>query len=163
MQLSTIASTIQLIIAPVVMVSACAILLTGLLSRYAGINDRMRAMARERFDLLGSSDPLKRARLNVIDTQFPLLLQHHWLAHQSVLTVYLAVTIFILDMLAIALAAVAYADWVGIMILALFVLGMAALFAGMVLMVMEIRTSHRAVHYEIMETLKLPAPPPQKT
>ncbi len=158
MQLSTIASTIQLIIAPVVMVSACAILLTGLLSRYAVINDRMRLMARERLDLLGASDrdnPLKRDRLKIIDSQLPLLLQHHWLAHQSVLVVYLAVTIFILDMLAIALAAVAYMDWVGIAILALFVLGMAALFAGMIFMVREILTSHKAVHYEIMETLKL--------
>lgn len=34
------------------MVSACALLLGGLLSRYAAINDRLRVLAREPFDLL---------------------------------------------------------------------------------------------------------------
>jgi uncharacterized membrane protein YphA (DoxX/SURF4 family) len=44
--------TIQLILAPVVMVTACAILLAGLLSRFAALNDRLRLLARERLDLL---------------------------------------------------------------------------------------------------------------
>jgi hypothetical protein len=47
MSAEMVARTIQLIIAPVVMVTTCSILLGGLLSHYAALNDRLRGMARE--------------------------------------------------------------------------------------------------------------------
>ncbi len=157
MQLQTLASTIQLIIAPVVMVSACAILLGGLLSRYAAINDRLRLMARERLDLLraAAQQPLDRERLEEIDDQIPLLVRHHRLAHHAVLAVYIAVAIFILDMFAIALAAVMYIDAVGVLVMLLFVGGMSALLVGAVLTAQEVRTSHQAIHYEVMRILSV--------
>jgi Protein of unknown function (DUF2721) len=88
-----IAATIQLILAPVVMVSACAILVTGLLSRYAAINDRLRAIGQERLDLLrrkirASEDPFIDERLAEIDYQIPDLLHRHKLAQNAVLAVY---------------------------------------------------------------------------
>jgi hypothetical protein len=52
----TITHTIQFILAPVVMVSSCAILVGGMLSRYAELKDRLRALARERLDLLHGPD-----------------------------------------------------------------------------------------------------------
>jgi hypothetical protein len=157
MQLDTLAHTLQVIIAPVVMVTACAIFLGGLLSRYAAINDRLRLMARERLDLLRLPDetPFSRERIEEIDNQIPLLLKHHRQAHDSVLVVYVATAIFLLDMFVIALGTVMYTDWVGAAILVLFLAGMAALFVGAALMVLEVRTSHEAVHYEVMRALKI--------
>ena len=43
---------IQFIIAPTVMVSACSLILNGILVRYAQVNDRLRLMAHERWDLV---------------------------------------------------------------------------------------------------------------
>ena len=47
MDVQTAAKTIQLILAPVVMVSACGILLTGMLGHFGNINDRIRMPARK--------------------------------------------------------------------------------------------------------------------
>jgi len=54
---------IQTIIAPVVMVNACAILLGGLVSHSNAINDRLRAMARERIEMLRALGMLTTDRL----------------------------------------------------------------------------------------------------
>jgi len=152
--LETVAQTIQLILAPVVMVSACAILLTGLLSRYAAINDRMRLLARERFDLLlGQADEatqrLIAERIKQIDTQIPILLHHHRLTHDAVLAAYSAVALYIADMFVIALGAVMYADWIAALVLVLFLGGTGMLLAGILITAREIRTSHQAVQYEV--------------
>jgi len=45
MELAAITATIQLIIAPVVIVTACALLVNGLLTRYTLLIDRLRALA----------------------------------------------------------------------------------------------------------------------
>ena len=52
MGVASVSQTIQFILAPAIMISACAIILGGLLSRYAAVNDRLRALAHERFDLI---------------------------------------------------------------------------------------------------------------
>src|SRR4051812_48031474 len=80
MDVEMVAKNLQLIIAPVVMISSCALLLTGLLGRYAAVNDRLRAMARERLDLWHSDidgDGFKTERLHQIDQQIPDLLRRH--------------------------------------------------------------------------------------
>ncbi len=51
-----IVRTISLILAPVVMITSCVLLLNGLLTRYEVISARMRAMHRERLDLLQVMD-----------------------------------------------------------------------------------------------------------
>src|SRR5579859_706139 len=56
MSVEAITRMIQLILAPVVLVSACAIFVGGLLSHYEAINARMRSMARERLELVRSFD-----------------------------------------------------------------------------------------------------------
>ena len=86
MNIDAVARNIQIILAPVVMVTACAILLQGLLGRYAAINERLRALAAERIMLvfkdLESSD-FRTERLRLIDTQVPTLVNHHKRAHDS--------------------------------------------------------------------------------
>jgi hypothetical protein len=140
------------------MISACAITLTGILSHYAAINDRMRAMARERLGLAGEADIVKEAamreRLNEIDAQLPKLLRRHKMIRNSVLLIYVAVLIFIADMFVIAAATMA--ETLAALALAVFLGGMGALLVGVLLMAMEIRISHRAVEYEVLRVLALP-------
>jgi hypothetical protein len=155
MDIETVTRTIQLILAPVVMVTACAILLTGMLSRYAAINDRLRAMARERLELLATADGLAGERLEEIDTQLPTLLHHHKLAHDSVLFVYYAVAVYIADMFVIAAIAAAGAVWASIAVLLLFLAATGLLFVGVLLTALEVRTSHQALHYEVQHVARL--------
>src|SRR5689334_1681673 len=107
MDVEMVARNIQLIIAPVVMISSCAILLTGLLGRYAAVNDRLRAMARERLEIWhsGARDaPFQVERLCEIDTQMPDLLRRHRLIHHAVLSVFCAILVFVSSMFIIAFA-----------------------------------------------------------
>ena len=52
MSAETVTRTIQLILAPVVMLSACSVFVGGVLAHYAAINDRIRTMVHERLELL---------------------------------------------------------------------------------------------------------------
>lgn len=165
MDIKAVAETIQIIIAPVVMVTACAILVGGLLSRYAAINDRLRVMARERLDLLAARQMphdehsvaalIHTERLTQIDTQIPLLLQHHKLAHDSVLAVYAAAVVFIADMFVIALITITHSDGLAAGALIVFLIGVVLLLLGVVLTALEVRTSHRALHYEVQRVAGL--------
>jgi hypothetical protein len=108
MSAATIAQTIQLILAPVVMVTACAILVGGIVSHYAAINDRLRTLTRERLDLLRgpngalssaftSGDAFRTERLQEIDRQVPHLARRLDLIHHALLAVYGAILIFVLS------------------------------------------------------------------
>lgn len=163
MTVETVARTIQLILAPVVMVSACAILLTGLLARYATINDRLRLMAHERLDLLvalkeDEHSPravFHRERLAEIDHQLPMLMRRHKMAHDSVLATYCATGVFLADMFVIALGAIMYTDWIGIAVVFVFLSGTLALLLGIAITALEVRTSHRALHYKVGRVAEL--------
>jgi len=161
MTAETVSKTIQLILAPVVLVTACAILAGGLLTRYAAINDRLRAIVRERLDLLraaaatGQRDAFTSERLEELDAQVPSLLHRHTQARDALLCVYGASLIFIGDMFVIALAAATGSDWLANAVLMVFLAGTALLFAGLLLVLLEVRSSHQAVHYEVRRVTAL--------
>lgn len=152
---------IQTIIAPVVMVNACAILLGGLLNHSAAINDRLRGMARERIEMLRESgaakaDRLLAERLDEIDTQMPDLLHRLGLIRAAIMSVYGAILLLVVDMLVIALAVVSATDWLTTAVLIVFLAGIGALFFGVVLIVLEARQSQRAIRFEVQRVLALP-------
>ncbi len=159
MNLEMTARIIQLILAPVVMITSCALVLGGLLSRYAAISDRMRAMAHERLELVhphpNISEEFVLERVNQIDAQLPDLLHRHTLLHNSVLVVYIATALFLVSMFVIALAATFGVVWLSVVILILFLCGTGALFAGVVIAIAEVRSSHRAVQFEVRRVIEL--------
>ena len=167
MNAEMVARTIQMILAPVVMVTACAITLGGLQGHYAAINDRLRAMARERLDLLraaGSNvaagltaDSFTAERLQEIDTQIPDLLHRHKVMRDSVLSIYTAMSIFVACMFVIAWAAAAESTLLANAALIVFLTGTGALLLGVLLAAVEIRTSHRAIEYEVRRVSSLGA------
>ncbi len=163
MNIETVTRTIQLVVAPVVMVTACAILLSGLLLRYGEINDRLRAMSRERLDLIfaDQAEPVSNKlrsteRLTEIDTQIPLLLARHRIAHHAVLFVYSAVAVLIGDMFVITLAVLINTNWAAIVALIMFLAGVLLLLVGVLYTAVEVRSSYEAVEYEVKRVLKLP-------
>lgn len=165
MNVETVARTIQLILAPVVMVTACAILLGSLQTRYGAINDRLRVMSRERLELLMQSqpapdtalagDPFTRERVSQIDAQLPMLLNHHTLSHHAVLTVYCAVVVFLADMFVIALGSLVISDLLATLVLLLFLVGIGLLLAGATFAALEVSTSRRALRYEVLRVKSL--------
>ena len=157
--------TIQLMLAPVVMISACAILVSGMLTRYALINERMRTMARERLDLLrmggatlvgifSPQDPFIAERLQQIDKQAPELLRRHMMMHNAVLTLYLAILLYVLSMVMIAGAAIQFSVLAtGALIILL--LGTFVMLGSVMMVAIEISVSQRSVTYEVERVLSL--------
>jgi hypothetical protein len=154
-----VARTIQLIIAPVVMVTTCSIMLGGLLGHYAAINDRLRGMSRERLDLLRKgmdmTDAITAERFQEIDTQVPELIHRHKLVRNAVLAVYCAILVFVVDMFVIAISTVTDIAWITGAVLIVFLAGTATLLLGVLMMAVEIRSSHRTVEFEAQRVLAL--------
>jgi hypothetical protein len=171
--IQTVAQIIQLILAPVVMITSCALVINGLLQRYGAINDRMRAMTHERLDVLrdiaGEASTVKdtvavspsyeealvQERLSEIDAQLPKLLRRHNLVHTALLAVYDAIVLFVGSMLAIAIAAIQRLPWAATLALVVFLGGTVALLVGVVLVALEIRSSQEEIRYEVLRVLGL--------
>jgi uncharacterized membrane protein (DUF485 family) len=149
--------TIQLILAPVVMVSAASIFVSGLLAHYQAINDRVRALVRERFDLLANASlgRLTPERLAEIDAQLPLLLRRHRLVRDALLAVYASILALVISMCVIALTATAWAGWIATLVFGIFVIGVLALLLGVVLTVLEVRSSDGALRFEVAQVRRL--------
>jgi AcrR family transcriptional regulator len=158
--------TIQMILAPVVMITACGLVLSGLWSHFTSINERLRAMTRERLELLRShatqamgastrTDPVSIERIREIDTEAPELLARHKRVQEAVMAIYGAILIFVASMFVIATAVVVDAAAITTLALLLFLGGTAALLFGVVLILVEVRTSHRTIDYEVGRVLSL--------
>jgi hypothetical protein len=161
MDVQTAAKTIQLILAPVVMVSACGILLTGMLGHYGNINDRIRKLTAERLELsqvrpAEGRELLARERLTEIDHQVPMLIGRHRQVHHAILLANTAVAILVVSMFIIAAAALSHSSATGTAALFVFLGGTAAVMGSAVFMALEVRSSHQAVSYEGMRVIELP-------
>ena len=167
MSAETITRTIQLILAPVVLVSACSIFVGGLLSHYDAINGRMRTMARERLEILRGSgadtDRFLGERLAELDVQLPQLLRRHALVHHALLAAYISILILVASMCAIAYSAVTASEWLVALILAMFVAGIVSILLSVVLTAVEVRMSQQAVRFEVQRVLRLGRQPGRVT
>jgi Protein of unknown function (DUF2721) len=154
MTLEMIARTMQFILAPAVMVNACAVLLGGLLAHYAAINARLREMNRERLERVqhpgrDQPDAITLERLNELDTQLPELLIRHRLVRNALLFVYSAAAFCVISMLVIALAIVLESLMVSVLALVVFLLGTGLALTGLLIVSLEIRRSHHAIDFEV--------------
>lgn len=152
MSAADVAQTIQLIIAPVVLITACAIIQGGILGRFMYVGQRMRALASERLELLHTGkteDAFSLERLQEIDRQIPLLKQRHRLLQNAVLLIYSAILVFLISMFAIALSVALDSSEVAAAVLLCFLLGTCLLLIGVIFAGQEIRMSHKAICYEV--------------
>jgi hypothetical protein len=149
MDAQSLGRTIQDILAPVVMVTACAIILGGLWTHAESINDRLRAMNQERLELWRqppTADAYITERLAEIDAQAPMLLRRHHRVRQAIVMAYAAIMVYIVSMFAIALTVLR--NTTGAPALLLFLTATLLLLVAVVLAILEIRISHRALEYE---------------
>ena len=158
--------SISLIVAPVVMVSSCAIFSNGLLQRYTAIANMMRAMHRERLDLLRAAgksvtgalesiDGVAAERLLEIESQLPNMLRRHNLIQNAVLVVDVAILVFVVSMFLIAFADMMNSSWSALVALFCFLTGMGVLLLGVAITTIEVYRSQRELTYEIRHGLSL--------
>ena len=147
----SISRTIQLILAPAVMVSACALLVGGLSTRSNIINDRLRSLNRERLEVLRNYTNLALAgeRLSEIDYQLPDLRRRLLVSNRALLAAYSAILIFVSDMLLIAVAALTGSVLIAIIALVVFLTATATLGLAAVFTILEVRSSVRSVLFEV--------------
>lgn len=165
MTFDSIIHNITLTLAPVVMITCCAILLNGLLSRYDSVNARMREMHRERLQLLqglgnttSSAAPtvgFSTRRIHEIEVQLPNLLQRHKLLNNAVLAENTAIVLLVLSMFIIALAEMTNSTLAANFALFTFFAGTGALLVGVIITNLELSQSRREVAFEIQDGLRL--------
>lgn len=165
---SEVFRTIQFVLAPVVMITSCGIIVNGILTRYGQISDRMRAMTRERLELICGSTVQQSAgaaesgryaaeRLTEIDHQLPALLLRHTLLRNCLQALYLAILVFVVSMFVIGVAAWANTSTAAFAALLVFFAGQVMLLVGLFWNVKEIRISNQAVEYEARRVAHLRA------
>jgi hypothetical protein len=153
---------IQAILAPAIMVSACGLLLLGLLNRYTVIMSRIRALNEERRLLLRSTappaeaQPVEIARLASVIRQLEDLVDRVRLLRNAVMCQVVAVGCFVLSSLLIGLR-VAGPEWLKLVHpLPVFVIGMAVLFAGVVFEGTDVLRAYRTIRLEVGEPFDHP-------
>jgi hypothetical protein len=164
MTLDSLVRIIGAIVAPMVMVTSCSIFLSALLNRYESMSSRMRAMHRERLDLLdlllrsgdaGATMTRERRRVAEIERQLPGLLRRHRLMRDATIAVSSAVVVLVAGMFLIAATGVTRAPAAAVAALAVFLLGTATFLAGVATAAIELWGSQKEVAYEIEDGLAI--------
>ncbi len=163
MDIQTAGKTIQLIVAPAVMVTACGLLLNGMLAHYTSINNRIRSLVAERLQLVflapaDDHEALARERLTEIDHQVPMMIDRHRQVHHAILLGNTAVVTLVSSMFVIGAAAFADSNLLGTLALLIFLAGTACVLLAAAFMAIEVRSSHRSVAYEAMRVVGLEVP-----
>ena len=162
MTIDAIIRTIQLMLAPVVMVTACSSYITMLAYDYQFIVSSIRSMSRERLKLLqatrssGSSpiDAASEERLHEIENELPGLLQRHGFIRNALLCINGAILIFIASMFLIAVAEFTNILPGAFVALLTFLAGVGIVLIGVVQVIRDNLRSHRDVVYEALRSLK---------
>lgn len=166
MTLQSVQGAIATIIAPVVMITACAVLISGMLAQYAQINDRLRSFARERLGLLRTDDgglarvadlsgAYAQERLAELDAQIPRLLRRYRMVHNAVLTMYVAVLLFVVTMFAIGVAYSEHSSGWATAALLIFLAGMATMLVAIGVQAFYVYGANASVQYETQRILEL--------
>ncbi len=121
------------------------------------INDRMRTLAQERFELLRAAhrdtdlrdDLFFQQRLHETDRQLPSLLQRHQLLRNALLLIYCAIATFIVDMFVIGLSAVLNQTLLASLALGVFLIGTTLVFLTILLEILEVIRSHHGLNEEV--------------
>jgi len=137
---------VQSMVTPAVMISACGLLLLSVSNKLGRIVDRIRNLNSEDRDLSSEIDTVRRLSIR---NQIDFLLRRAVLLRNACGLLYLAVAVFALTSLCVGLSNVARAFEV--LMLVLFVIGLATVVWAGILAYLEIRLSHHAVTEEIKE------------
>jgi hypothetical protein len=156
---------IEAMVAPVVLITAAAVLSGGVLSVFGSVNDRMRSMTAQRLDLLAGPDGMLRPladlptgtqeRVVQIDEQLPMLLRRHRLLRFAVLSIFIGVAILVASVITLAIAVPTNSDDVAYVSLALVLAGTVAILLGCLFAASSIMISQDAIAYEVNRSMSL--------
>ncbi len=130
----TIVEAISLILAPVVMITSCAILQNGLISHYSAISNHLRSVNQEilsfaELDL--SNNPSKVAHLHDLEhLLLPDLFHRNHIVHDVLGWVYAAILVLLVDMFVIAIAIATGINWLAQAVLIIFLVGVGICFGA---------------------------------
>jgi hypothetical protein len=156
---------IEAMVAPVVLITAAAVLSGGVLAVFGSVNDRMRSMTAQRLDLLVGPDGALRSvadlptgtqeRVGQIDEQLPMLLRRHRLLRFAVLSIFIGVAILVASVITLAIAVPTNSDDVAYVSLALVLAGTVAILLGCLFAASSIMISQDAIAYEVNRSMSL--------
>jgi hypothetical protein len=154
MTLEHASQLIRLIVTPSVMLTGCGVLLSGVLARYSGTNDRIRLMLGEHRALLHTfPEQEDKERLRQLDLQLPLLLRRHSMLRRAAVTMYAAILLIVLSIILMAAGLITQAPWSGDLAIVGLVLGTLVMLVGLGQVVREIKLSDDAVRLEAKRVL----------
>ena len=151
---SSIVQIIQLMLAPGLMISACGLLLLAMNNKYSLVVNRIRLLNEERRRSLiktGGKDPdyEENVRLESISKQISALLVRVKLVRNAVLSYTIAIAFFVLTSLLIGLQFILSGILLTAMIVALFLLGMVSVVAGIFYAAYETKKGYEIVQLEV--------------
>lgn len=141
MSMENSAQLIQLILNSVLMVLACAFVLSGLLLRRTVLENRFQIASLEYFQSLNrsSEQPFDRSRL--LQKQLRHFQQQVKTSQNGILTLYYALMLFVISTLGLSLRTVFDADWLVTLSMAFFVAGVAILLLSVMIVLLEFQRS----------------------
>jgi hypothetical protein len=155
----TAVNAISAMVAPVVLLTVGCLLSNGLLTVYSSVNDRLREMTRERFEILtgpsgerlevATVPPMSQERLREIKFQLPLLLRRHKLTRLAVFIIYVAIAILGLSIVVIAIAVTMDDEVAGRVALGLVLAGTIAMVLGIGVASISLARSADAITYAV--------------
>lgn len=164
MNAANVVQTIQLVIAPSVMISSCFMCQNVTLGRFLRISDRLHSLVRERIDVLEkysfSQDYIDA--LQLIDKELIQLSDRYYSLQKAIICLYGAIIFFLFTMLAIGLAMQFHPMFFSYLAIVLFLLGTSTLLIAVFIAVSEVSISHRTVRAEVRWAMSL-RPEPQES
>jgi hypothetical protein len=153
-EISSIVQIIQLMLAPGLMISACALLLLGMNNKYSLIVNRIRLLNEERRKVLRKIDDpefsyQENIRFESISTQLAKLAYRVKLVRNAVLFYTIAVALFVITSLLIGFSYLFDMTRMNSFITSLFLLGMISVLGGVIYAAYETWKGYEIVKYEV--------------
>ncbi len=150
----TVVEIIQSMLAPGIMISACALLLLGMNNKYSLVVNRIRVLDEEKRKLKlladeGKINKNQESRLNSINMQSGKLAYRIILIRNAVAFYSIAVAFFIISSLTIGLSFVLKEVNIALFVIIVFLLGMIAVLSGIVYAFREAMKGYEIIKIEI--------------
>ena len=164
----TDASIIQQILAPVVVISACALLCLSTSARLTAILSRIRGFHQERIEAFQiepgkdeRADRVRAMRLEGLEEQTHRLIRRAALIRNALLLLFFAIICMLISSLVLGLSTIV--DGVQPAAIVMFVVGVISMLIAMILSLAEIGAALKTVRYEHSRVASLDSSPPDVT
>lgn len=160
--------TLQPLLAPVVLISACGLMIMSLNSRMMTSKSRIRQLHHERLEITelaeaaGVATPTQRLRYEGVGNQSNNLLRRLHLMRASLMCMVGCIVLMLISSLAIGVAGLAEDSHFDELAILAFVAGILSMLAGAVTFLVELRISLKEITYEHQRILALTLSEPKE-